>query len=849
MLLVAAALAAAPLLERNVHSAESLNGVILPTQIPNAFDADHQNQRFVADLLSEVAPTMRTDGQSVSFVHIPKNGGTTLIQMLNKTFTEDRMKGWFDPGFVGRWEQCASLLKTPDNFMITMLRNPRNQVLSQYLMCRYDEWGRATTSTDVSRATTRIEFPRKGSEAVDFRSWLSHFTNGWSTDKGDWNCYNPHNMQARALTCNERDGHNSPLSTGASPTTLTAMPQSSSVHHLWSDSPTDRAPDIVDSVNSLKDMHFVGVLELYEESWCMLQYQLNGKLPDFGCSCDEYDQLEVAHDSHGVPQTHQPIEDKTNSVLAAVDSLTEIDAQLWRHAISRLLKNLKAVQSATGRELYCEERLKTKLNAHQLGLKGAFVTSMTDRRPLSPVGSTSDHYASLTHWIAKGLDLPTTVLPMDLTQPKQFDTVRDPDFDAMLALDADKSSSGGRKRMGKYVSKLNDEASGIRAFIWPAVEVRLYGEAHNGTVLTDESGAAAFPNHWFNARRGQDPESGKATPPAVPLLSAAAHERLTVITIEALFHHEADNCFVLRQDERASHSISVPYPTSFHFLSDEAFEHHVTVVKTSERNSLAVLYAGTHSNGADSPALRAVLNRQCSRSTVCRNLFDTEEERALLRGQRAAEIGLASIVTTAAVGEVSVDEAEVKVLEDKEKRAMNLTNADVHAELRHAQFCLEPQGDTPTRSQIFESLLSGCIPVFFSSCVRADLVYERLYEPFLPRYERTAYGAGPWAVMLDSRRVLTNATYVMDELTSLARNTSQIDEMRQTIIDIMPRLQYRDVPSSLDKLQMGDASQEQYQSKYAPDALDVLSDLLQERGIVVSTRQQQRLARAAARRQ
>ena len=33
----------------------------------------------------------------------------------------------------------------------------------------------------------------------------------------------------------------------------------------------------------------------------------------------------------------------------------------------------------------------------------------------------------------------------------------------------------------------------------------------------------------------------------------------------------------------------------------------------------------------------------------------------------------------------------------------------VHEKLRKATFCLEPQGDTPTRSQIFECLLSGGI--------------------------------------------------------------------------------------------------------------------------------------------
>ncbi|KAL8552636.1 hypothetical protein ACS0TY_001358 [Phlomoides rotata] len=30
-----------------------------------------------------------------------------------------------------------------------------------------------------------------------------------------------------------------------------------------------------------------------------------------------------------------------------------------------------------------------------------------------------------------------------------------------------------------------------------------------------------------------------------------------------------------------------------------------------------------------------------------------------------------------------------------------------------ASFCLEPPGDTPTRKSTFDSILAGCIPVFF----------------------------------------------------------------------------------------------------------------------------------------
>merc|ERR1719230_2206585 len=92
-----------------------------------------------------------------------------------------------------------------------------------------------------------------------------------------------------------------------------------------------------------------------------------------------------------------------------------------------------------------------------------------------------------------------------------------------------------------------------------------------------------------------------------------------------------------------------------------------------------------------------------------------------------------------------------------------------------------------------------------------------MYEPFLPRFDRTEFGAGTWAVVLDSRRVLEEPTYMKDELTLLAQDTEKLETMRETIIAFMPRIQYPRISQQL--------------SRYQPDALKVLGRLMSDRGL------------------
>jgi len=372
---------------------------------------------------------------------------------------------------------------------------------------------------------------------------------------------------------------------------------------------------------------------------------------------------------------------------------------------------------------------------------------MLDISPQQEVGQDEHHYSTLARWLDVGKQLGPAVYSFDLAFSGRY----------AVALDLPLSTARGRQLLTPGIEALNDPSLGLKAFIWPVVEVRLYREAHAATNMTDASGAAAFPPHWLNSRAGDFGND----PWPLPSLTGEAAQRLSVITFESLFHHHRKHCFVLRQDGRESKSISVPYPTSFHATTEEAFQHHVEWVRASSRPTLAVLYAKSHGRGPDGPALRKALNAQCSASSSCLNLYDLSPPK-----QAKANAGGG-------------------------QREPVLTNAAVHAELRDATFCLEPQGDTPTRPQLFECLLCGGIPVFFSSCARPDLLYERIYEPFLPRHERTDFGCGQWAVVLDSRRVLAEPGYLMRELEAIASNAT----VRPTPYGPRPRPAVRLAPS------------------------------------------------------
>ena len=91
-----------------------------------------------------------------------------------------------------------------------------------------------------------------------------------------------------------------------------------------------------------------------------------------------------------------------------------------------------------------------------------------------------------------------------------------------------------------------------------------------------------------------------------------------------------------------------------------------------------------------------------------------------------------------------------------------------------AVFCLQPPGDTATRSGIFDSIVSGCVPVLWSNETLAQ------YELHLPEPERVA--------------VVVPAAHDDDALPWLAAlldgDAPRVERMREAIARVAPRCQY-----------------------------------------------------------
>ena len=103
-------------------------------------------------------------------------------------------------------------------------------------------------------------------------------------------------------------------------------------------------------------------------------------------------------------------------------------------------------------------------------------------------------------------------------------------------------------------------------------------------------------------------------------------------------------------------------------------------------------------------------------------------------------------------------------------------------------FCLQPTGDSLTRRSTFDSILAGCIPVFFhpGSAYAQYIWYmprnHTKYSVFIPRND------------LKDRKVLINETL-------LQVPKKEVLAMREEVIKLIPRINYEDPRYRLESLE------------------------------------------------
>ena len=274
-------------------------------------------------------------------MHIAKTGVDSLCEELKVEgiFAAPEKETCFGSAGQHVKEDCLAQLPASD-FTMTLVRNPREHVVSQYTQCRFIGLHPRTPGSNGSDGG---EF----SEAC-FEEWLRDAT----VSDDALGCYHPFNMQSRHFTCHKR------------PHLL----------HNWEPG-SSRVPDVNAALHALARLEFVGVTDLYDESWCAMQTALGGALPA-DCTCSKIGQdpfrafsKELWHtgevyERHGL-KAHPSSSEMSPAVIELIDGATTVDRILYTNATARFLGELCALQRSSGTQLLCPERMDMLRNATQ----------------------------------------------------------------------------------------------------------------------------------------------------------------------------------------------------------------------------------------------------------------------------------------------------------------------------------------------------------------------------------------------------------------------------------------------------------------------------------------------------
>ncbi|EPS71649.1 hypothetical protein M569_03108, partial [Genlisea aurea] len=101
-------------------------------------------------------------------------------------------------------------------------------------------------------------------------------------------------------------------------------------------------------------------------------------------------------------------------------------------------------------------------------------------------------------------------------------------------------------------------------------------------------------------------------------------------------------------------------------------------------------------------------------------------------------------------------------------------------------FCLQPSGDSPTRRSTFDSIVGGCIPVFFS----------RTYEQYLWHLPQDIFSYSVIIPDNDIKEKLVNIESILREVPN-----ERVLRMREVVISTIPRIIYRHPKGKFDSIE------------------------------------------------
>lgn len=279
----------------------------------------------------------------VSFVHISKCAGATFIRLL-KAASLDVYPASEAGNEHSAWYQHNVACKYADYHMVA-LRSPRHHAWSLFAECKYDDWGmRATKNTNFPRSGNK-----EGNDVFDFDMWLVNFlpmgpeavgSKDYAGKDCFYHCYHPANYQSRALTSH-----------------------SVSPHGVDNDQFT---PNITLAKDTYRGFDFVALADFVHESRCLLYYRLGNSVLtntasylNDACRCHNQSNFSDVHVVHHAQGHRSMLRDLPPQTLAKIESLTEIDTEIYTMALLEFLASIVWLESEVvlGRRVMCDNVL------------------------------------------------------------------------------------------------------------------------------------------------------------------------------------------------------------------------------------------------------------------------------------------------------------------------------------------------------------------------------------------------------------------------------------------------------------------------------------------------------------
>ena len=279
---------------------------------------------------SEVSAN-RSSGAPFFALSIAKTGSESFRADLPKHMAQ----GWrLSPA---PRERCFDAI--PSKYrVVTMVREPRANVQSQWAHCRDNQDGWFN--------------PRH--LPPDLLAWLQY----WNTTLREsppgpvrtFHCYLPSNLQVRYLSCHSSD----PCIPFTSPALDTLV--MSDDHNRYGTDVEAAVRRVADGADGLE---FVGVTDRYQESLCTLHALQRGEVPP-GCDCQnrtawaQFVRANIQHRTDSrkgeLKPRHPPL---SAHETALIDELNAGDWQIYRAALARLHRDAKRVEQEHGVRIWC----------------------------------------------------------------------------------------------------------------------------------------------------------------------------------------------------------------------------------------------------------------------------------------------------------------------------------------------------------------------------------------------------------------------------------------------------------------------------------------------------------------